>query len=59
MLALVLIISYSKLRIIFVVHLIDIYRLGKTDLGSNSYLPCGDWISRIFLRAWTIQCLSI
>lgn len=59
MLVLVLVISHSKPRIISGILLIDLYRLGKTDLGDNSYLSCGDWISRMFPSASTTQCLSI
>lgn len=58
-LALVLIVSCSQLRIISGVNVTDLYRFGKTNLGSNSHFPWGSWIYRIFPRACTIQCLSI
>lgn len=50
MFASVAIMSCSKTRTITGVCLLDLYRSDEADLGSNSYVHCGDWISRHILN---------
>lgn len=60
MFASIAIISCSKPRTIAGVCLIHLYRSDEADLGSNSYLHCGDWISRHILNIKDIpKCLYV